>query len=199
MLLSRFEWLLMNNPIRAVIQRRLEARWLLDLGGTMPGGRALEIGCGRGVGAKLILDHFGPKRVDAFDLDPKMVELAGRRLTPYGERVRLWTGDATAIDADEATYDAVFDFGIIHHVPDWRQALAEAYRVLRPGGRFYVEEVFARFILNPLWRWLFDHPTEDRFDFATFEGALEDAGFQIIGTRKLGNAFGWFVADKPPA
>ena len=41
----------------------------------------------------------------------------------------------------------MFDFGIIHHVPQWRRALAEVARVLKPGGRFYAEEVLrgARF------------------------------------------------------
>ena len=41
MLLNRFEKALMNNPVRAAVQRRVEARWLLALGGRMAGGRAL--------------------------------------------------------------------------------------------------------------------------------------------------------------
>lgn len=71
MLLNRLEYALMNNPIRAVVQRRLEAHRLLSLGGRMSGGVAREIGCGRGVGIELILDMFGAERVDAFDMDPR--------------------------------------------------------------------------------------------------------------------------------
>jgi len=37
----------------------------------------------------------------------------------------------------------VFDFAILHHVEDWRAALADIARVLRPGGRFSFEEVTA--------------------------------------------------------
>jgi SAM-dependent methyltransferase len=78
-LLNRLEYALMNNPVRAGLQRHVEARRLLRMGGPMHGGRALEIGCGRGVGTELILDMFGAERVDAFDLDPRMVALARQR------------------------------------------------------------------------------------------------------------------------
>ena len=50
MLLNRVEYLLMNNPVRAAIQRHFEAPRLLRMRGALPGGVALEIGCGRGVG-----------------------------------------------------------------------------------------------------------------------------------------------------
>ena len=45
MLLNRVEYALMNNPLRAAIQRRFEARRLLRMGGPVPGGAALELGC----------------------------------------------------------------------------------------------------------------------------------------------------------
>ncbi len=198
MILNRVEKLMMNNPVRSAVQRHFEARRLLALGGPMSGGTALEIGCGRGVGTELVLDVFGADRVDAFDLDPHMVNLARDRLNERGAQVRLWTGDASAIDAPDDSYDAVFDFGIIHHIPVWRDALAEVYRVLAPGGRFYAEEVLDKFIHNPVWRRLLDHPMEDRFDHDRFRDALRDAGFDVIGSNDLMGQFAWFVADKPP-
>jgi len=196
MLLNRVEKLMMNNPVRSAIQRRFEARRLLAMGGKMNGGRALEIGCGRGIGTEIVLDVFGADRVDAFDLDPHMVELARERLRDRGAQVRLWAGDASVIDAPDETYDAVFDFGIVHHIPDWRAALAEVRRVLEPGGRFYAEEVLARFIHNPVWRRLLDHPMDDRFDHDGFRGALADAGFQVVDSNALWGQFAWFVADR---
>lgn len=197
MLLNRLEKLAMNNPFRAAVQRHVEAIQLLSLGGLMRGGRALEVGCGRGVGAELILDLFGAGRVDAFDLDPDMVARARERLAPRGGAVRLWVGDVTAIASPDGAYDAVFDFGIIHHVPVWRDALREIHRVLRPGGRFYCEEVLARFLEHPVWRRMFEHPTADRFDRATFVRGLEEAGLQVVGSRELWGRFAWFVADRP--
>jgi ubiquinone/menaquinone biosynthesis C-methylase UbiE len=187
----------MNNPVRAAIQHHFEAPRLVSMGGRIDGKRALEIGCGRGVGTEIILERFGARSVDAFDLDPHMVELAGRRLAHHGERVRLWAGDAEHIDAPDAHYDAAFDFGIVHHIPDWRAALREIHRVLVPGGRFYAEEVMRSLIANPLWRRLLDHPQDDRFDHREFTLGLEGAGFRVLDTRTLSPWFGWFVAEKP--
>src|SRR5688500_19029410 len=107
MLLNRVEKLMMNNPVRASLQRQFEAKRLLAMGGDVRGGRALEIGCGRGVGTEIILEVFGASHVDAFDLDPDMVGRARARLASYGDRVRLWTGDAEHIEASDGAYDAV--------------------------------------------------------------------------------------------
>jgi len=196
MLLNRIEYVLVNNPVRAAIQRYFEARKLLRMGGTMGGGRALEVGCGRGVGIELILGIFAADSVDAFDLDPRMVARAGARLSPYGSRVRVWVGDVNAISAPDATYDAVFDFGIIHHVPEWRRALVEVCRVLKPGGCFYAEEVFERFIVHPITRRLLEHPQRDRFDSAGFARELEASGLDPIATEELWGSFAWFTARK---
>lgn len=196
MLLNRAERLMMNNPVRAGIQRRVEAPRLLRLGGRCDGARALEVGCGRGVGVELILDQFGAASVDAFDLDPAMVALARRRLLPRGEHVRLWVGDAAAIDAPAETYDAVFDFGILHHVPDWRAAVSEVARVLRPGGRLYAEEVYSRFIDHPVWRRVFTHPRDDRFAHEAFAAALGEAGLVPVGEEHVLGMIGLHVAVK---
>jgi ubiquinone/menaquinone biosynthesis C-methylase UbiE len=162
----------------------------------MRGGRALELGCGRGVGTGLILDLFGAEAVDAFDLDPRMVALARRRLHPRGSRVRLLVADATAIPVASSTYDAVFDFGIIHHIPRWRLALREVERVLKPGGRFYAEEVLGAFIRHPIVRRLFDHPQADRFDAAAFGAAVQEVGLAAHATEQLWGAVAWFTATK---
>ncbi len=197
MLLNRVEKLLMNNPVREAAQRHVEARRLLRMGGAMSGGKALEVGCGRGVGTELILDVFGADRVEAFDLDIDMVRRAQARLADRGAVVKLWEGDATAIDSPDENYDAAFDFGIIHHIPDWRAALGEVFRVLKPGARFYAEEVLARFIHNSLWRRVLDHPMDDRFSHDQFRDALEEAGFELVQTQDVWGQFAWFVADKP--
>lgn len=199
MLLNRIEYALMNNPVRASIQRYFEARRLLRMGGPMHGGRALELGCGRGVGTELILDLFGADSVDAFDLDPRMLALARNRLARRGPHVRLWVGDATAISAPDAQYDAVFDFGIIHHVPDWRSAVAEIHRVLKPGGLLYSEEVLRPFIVHPVTRRFLEHPLDDRFDSSGFAQALSASGLEPFATRDLWSSFAWFAARKPSA
>jgi ubiquinone/menaquinone biosynthesis C-methylase UbiE len=196
MLLNRVEKALMNNPVRSMAQRWFEAPRLAAMAGRRPCARALEIGCGRGVGTELIFDVFGASRVDAFDLDPEMVNLARSRLARHGSKVRLWQGDVEHIDAPNEAYDAVFDFGIVHHVPRWRAAIAEVARVLAPGGRFYVEEVLRDLIHHPFWRRVLDHPMDDRFDARTFARGLEAAGLHVVAERGLFDQFAWFVAEK---
>jgi hypothetical protein len=69
-------------------------------------------------------------------------------------------------------------------------------RVLKPGGHFYAEEAFRKFIAHPLWRRVLDFPPEDRFDREQFESALTAAGLDVSGSNQLWNSFGWFVAEK---
>ena len=197
MILNRAERLLVSNPVRGFIQRHLETRRFLGMGGPVPGGRALEIGCGPGYGIEAIFESFGAAEVEAFDLDPRMVDLAGSRLRRKGLKARLWTGDAVRIEAESERYDAVFDFFIIHHVPNWRAALAEVCRVLRPGGKFYAGEVMGGLITNPIVRRLLAHPQTDRFDHAQFRQALIDAGLSVAAEKRLFSLAGWFVAVKP--
>lgn len=192
MLLNRVEKALMNNPLRAALQRHYEAPLLERLGGRLPGKRALEIGCGRGIGTEIILRRFAAAEVHAFDLDPDMVERARRRLAHAAPgRVKLWAGDATRIAAPDAAYDAVFDFGIIHHVPDWRAAVSEVRRVLKPGGRFFFEEV-TRHALNG-GRIECSSCTRRRTVSAEEFGAeIERQGIRV-GNRTVQRFFGDFV------
>lgn len=196
MRLNRLEFALMNNPLRAAVQRHFEAARLLHLGGPMSGGTALEIGCGRGLGVKIILDLFGASFVDAFDFDPRMVQLARQQLRRQNRRTRLWVGSATEIPTRESTYDAVFDFGALHHVPDWRGALAEVHRVLKPGGRLYAEEMLSGFINHPIARRYFDHPRNDRFDAGEFCDGLSAAELELLGVNRWRRTIAWFTAAK---
>jgi ubiquinone/menaquinone biosynthesis C-methylase UbiE len=182
MKLNAVERVLMNNPARSASQQLYESRVLERLGGRVPNGRVLEVGCGRGVGVDIIFTRFGAASVDAFDLDPEMVAKARRRLSAYGsDRVRLFVGDAIAIDASDASYDAVFDFGTIHHVPKWRDAVAEIGRVLKPGGKFYFEEVTSHALARWSYRTFLDHPTADRFSGPQFIAEVEDHGITVRG------------------
>lgn len=193
MKLNRIEKALMNNPVRTALQRWYEARLLARLGGRMDGLRVLEVGCGRGLGTQIILDYFGAREVSAFDLDPDMVARARRRLAAYpADRVRLSVGDATAIAAADHSFDAVADFGAIHHVPEWRRAVSEVRRVLRPGGRFFFEEVTRQALERWFYRTFLRHPTEDRFSGAEFVAELERQGL-AVGPRHVQRFFGDFV------
>ncbi len=199
MLMNKIETLTINNPVRSLVQHFVEARLLRKKGGYLNGGTALEIGCGRGEGARIILDRFGAERVVGIDLDPAQVERAQRRLPKkYQKRVEFQTGDAAKLRFTDQTFDAVFDFGILHHVPEWRPALREVHRVLKPGGRFYFDEVLRGFLETRAARSLFVHPQEGHFSAAEFEHACRAAGFEMSGrVTTIGTWFAIGVAIRP--
>ena len=182
MKLNRVEKALMHNPVRTALQRYYEARLLEHLGGDVAGLRVLEIGCGRGVGAEIALERLGARRVYAFDLDMSFVRQARRRFADSRSQVvYLSVADAAAIPAKDAAFDAVFDFGVIHHVPDWRAAIREVRRVLRPGGRFFFEEITRQALNRWLYRTFLEHPTYDRFSGEELLAEIERQGMRVGG------------------
>lgn len=188
MMLNRVERWAMNNPARAAHQHSREAAWFRQLsGGGLQGQHVLEVGCGRGVGVEVLLDRLGARQVTAFDLDPAQVDRARRRLHDRPS-VSLSTGDATQIDASDDSFDAVVVFGILHHVPAWRIAVAEIARVLQPGGQLLFEEVPRHVLETWVMRTFTEHPRDDRFEAAEFAEELQRHGLHGSGTiqRHLG-------------
>lgn len=68
------------------------------------------------------------------DFSPAMLKIARRRATDLGIHVDLLVGDAQALDFKDASFDTVVITLALCSIPDERKAVAEAWRVLRPGG-----------------------------------------------------------------
>jgi len=146
-----------------------------------PGARVLEIGCGDGGGAAIFSRKFAPGLYNGLDLDPAMIRVAaGRHWHGGGVTPRFLLGDAEHLPYRDATFDAVVNFGIIHHLPDWRRGVAEVARVLRPGGLFYFEEIYPPLYANPLFRVMLAHPRENRFHGPEFRAAFLEEGLDLI-------------------
>lgn len=190
MRLNLFETLVVNNPARDVLLRKT-VDYLFEASGSPSFEHVLEVGCGRGSGIGEIARKFRPSAMDAFDLDEAQVALARRRLASLdriGVPVKLWVGDTERIAADDGCYDAVFEFGILHHVPNWRGALSEIHRVLKPGGLFLFEELSSEFfddlpVVSALLRRFTEHPWETMFNYGAFRRGLEEAGFEVRALR----------------
>lgn len=174
MQVNDLEFALMNNRVRAGSQRALETPVMIGARGALRGKRVLEVGCGRGVGVEILLEQLGAAEVVAFDFDPRMVDLARERVARFGERARVFVGDVEQMELPDASFDAVVEFGILHHVPNWRSALAEIARVLKPNGVFYFEDLLKGFVGAPLIRDLLDHPQATQFTGAEFRHALAE-------------------------
>ncbi len=193
MKVNLFERLLVNNPIRTAMLRET-LRWLRSHSNLCRPARVLEIGCGWGAGIGEILLEFAAEQIHAFDLDIRQV---ARAVSGRAQGASVWVGDAAAIATPSAAYDAVFEFTIFHHLPNWPTALAEVRRVLKPGGLFLFEELSREFFYDtPLLGFLLRrgtvHPWDSMFDFGQFREGLLTAGLRP-STIRGGLIPGWHV------
>lgn len=171
--------------LRARVQRDVEARRLLRLGGEVRGGRALELGTGRrGTGLRLALDTFGAAHVDGVEIFPASVAACRAAVADLGERVTVTQGDATRLTSPDAGYDAVFGYHVLHHADDWRAVVREAARVLRPGGRLFCCEMTARFVDSRPLRAVSRHPSDgDRPTPDGLAAACRAAGLTVTAQQ----------------
>ena len=94
------------------------------------GARIADLGCGSGIFTELLRRRG--YAMTGLDISPKLVAL-GRRRYPG---LDLIEGDVEALPFPDGRFDGVLLNGIVHHLPDPSRCAAEAFRVLRPGGRF---------------------------------------------------------------
>jgi len=168
-----------NNPFR-VVEQRIEIKKLRRMRPLEPGFTALEIGCGRGAGAGIILDTFRPRIIYTTDLDVDMLDRAREYVRPEKMgRIRLVAADGSSLPFKTGSLDAVFGFGVLHHIPDWRRAIGEAARVLKAGGIYFFEELYPAVYQNFITKHILAHPREDRFRGCDLRDALGVAGFSL--------------------
>lgn len=184
MKLNWAERLAVNNPVR-VLQQMVEVRWFKHAADIPPSAAVLEIGCGRGAGARFILREFHPRLFHASDLDLEMVRKATHYLAAQElQKIRLLAGDVLHLPYRPEALHAVFVFGVLHHVEDWRGALAEIARVLNPQGTLCFEELYPPLYQNCLTRHILLHPRGNRFHSEDLKSGMEEAGFRIHKFRE---------------
>lgn len=173
------ERLLVNNPVYVWLQRR-EVANLHRLAPLPSGLTILDLGCGRGVETALIAETFRPGCLVAFDVDRRQVLEAGRRLSRNGVGdAALLLADASRLPFADGRFDAVVEMAVMHHVPDWRDALQEVARVLKPGGSFHFVDISKR--RYGIGMKLMGHDMEALFSADDFRAAAEDAGLAMEG------------------
>jgi len=168
-----------NSPMRLMVQK-WETRFFQELQDMPPGTACLEIGCGRGAAVPLISRQFSPGRIDILDIDPEMVRRALGRRRETSTPGLIVAADAQLLPYRNQCMDAVFNFGIIHHLEMWRLGLEEIARVLKKGGRFYLEEIYPPLYANLLFKRILAHPRENRFHGPEFRAAMADVGLDLL-------------------
>lgn len=115
------------------------------------GSRVLEIGVGLGA------DHqrFAEAGADLWgiDLTGRAVGHTRRRLAAFGLSSRLAVGDAESLGFPDASFDRVYSWGVLHHSPDTPKAIAEVWRVLKPGGEARIM-IYHKWSLVGLMLWV---------------------------------------------
>ncbi len=97
------------------------------------GGRALDVGVGTGDMALALLRRWPNSAIAGVDPTSEMMRVGQRK--PGAERVRWTQGDGLRLPFPNAHFDGVTSAFVLRNVGDVPRALAEQYRVLRPGGR----------------------------------------------------------------
>lgn len=167
-----------------------------------PDARCLELGCGQGTLARLLVERFGA-RVTATDFDPAQVDLAQSKLRDLGEKVSLQVIDARSLPYEDGQFDAVFSFGVMHHIAGgWRQVVGEVSRVLSPTGVFVFTDIYvARWLM---WILRVFAPRADLLDYVPLAQVLAEKKLDVTSqTRERRSAgllsYGKTIASKKRA
>jgi SAM-dependent methyltransferase len=127
---------------REDLQRRFRvnslpmADWELSLVDLSSVQQALDAGCGSGDFLLPLARRLAPQRATVIGLDLAEGSLGRARARVQAESlpVECVLGDVEALPFDDRSFDLVLANGMLYHVPNLEQAVAELRRVLRPGG-----------------------------------------------------------------
>jgi ubiquinone/menaquinone biosynthesis C-methylase UbiE len=176
-----------------IVRQRKEVLAALAL---QPGERVLDVGSGPGLLMADMADVVGPEgHVTGIDISDSMLALSRRRFADptLRDRASIVKADATQLPFETGHFDAAVSTQVYEYVRDVDSALAELYRVLRPGGRALVLDTdWDSLVWNSLdpslsnrfidaWTTRFAHPHLPR----TLHHRLRQAGFQVLRCEVL--------------
>jgi len=121
-----------DDPVALLrAESRLRSPWILER--LKPGSRVLDVGCGAGFLTNFLSEHGFD--VTGVDLADKALAVAADRDTT--RKVKYQVGNAYELPFEKESFDAVCSMDVLEHVEDPARVIAEAARVLKPGGQFF--------------------------------------------------------------
>lgn len=184
MKLNVIEFAMMNNPLREYVQTKYELPILQKMTAIKKPENVLEIGCGSGHGTFLIQKIFNPGNITAIDLDQRMIEKAVKRNL---KNVSFKVMDASKLEFSDNQFDAIFDFGIIHHIPNWKDCIRELKRVLKNGGEIIIEDLSIdtfKTIPGTFFKAILNHPYDVMYSQDEFVNHLQRSGFKLLNFKE---------------
>ena len=183
MKLGHLEFAVMKSRPREFIARRVEYR-AFERFGLDPAGRdVLELGCGSGYAAYLI-SLRNPKSYFGVDLMDEQIALANRRGLP--ENFAFIVGDAADLSCfEDNSRDDIIIFGALHHIPEWRKVIREARRVLKPGGKFFIDDPNLGLIVFAMKLLRMEHDEAGLFEPRELKAELVSCGMEVRQREKL--------------
>lgn len=184
---------MVNSPLRAFSLHLLEPWAFGQILAFPQGKRALDIGCGNGQGLAMLAARAKPAKLLGIDLDPAQVARAQARMVALGIPATVRQGRAEELLLADGCVDIITSLGCIHHVPNWRGAVAESARVLAPHGVMYLLEFYRPLLLAI--HWLAPHPPA-RFGHTELLEEITKHKLQVLGQWQCLGLFGVVVAQK---
>lgn len=119
--------------------RKLKTR-LLHQARILPGETVLDVGCGTATLALLTKQMHPETIVIGLDVDLRILEIARHKAVDFGVEINLHAGEACRLPYPNHCIDRLLSSFLFHHLAaeNKRRAVAEAFRVLRPGGELHV-------------------------------------------------------------
>lgn len=198
---SVISWILFVRLLFAGHIPRL-MRSAVRLAGLQPGEAALDVGCGTGTLAIMAARETG-RFTTLFGIDPapEMITRARQKADRAGVEVTFQTGVAEALAFPDGRFDLVMNSLMMHHLPAalQSQALAEMYRVLRPGGRLLIVdfEPPKAGLKKRMLTWLLGEMTA--IDNSKLLPRVTAAGFSAIRTGQTDSTLAVYLAAVKPA
>ena len=155
----------------------------------------LDAGCGQGKSFGLLAEAFAPARIIGLDADPHSLDCSRAEAERLGLDVQLIASDCAAIDLPDASVDLLFCHQTFHHLVEQEQALAEFWRVLKPGGRLLFAESTQYYIDTWVIRWLFRHPMHVQKSAEGYLAMLRDQGFEFVADN-ISYPYLWWSRSK---
>lgn len=160
---------------------------LEDLQAMIPKGRRferiLDVGCGFGLSFEVLAKRFNPTQIVGLDADPRLQSRASQQGQACSSPVTLQVGNAAHMPWPDAHFDMVFCHQTFHHIVAQEEAMAEFFRVLKPGGVLLFAESTRKYIHSLPIRLLFRHPMDVQRTAPEYAAMIRHAGFDLPDQR----------------